>query len=102
MTDPDPDAHTVWEEHYSAKPRVWSGRVNTRLAEVVPQLIPGRALDLGSPAAVDLDEDFARTREYRWLTRHAARFGFRLSYPRGNPHGIGFEPWHWCWRRRGV
>ena len=62
----------------------------------------GRALDLGSPAAVDLDEDFARTREYRWLTRHAARFGFRLSYPRGNPHGIGFEPWHWCWRRRGV
>ena len=25
MTEP----HSHWEEHYSAKPRVWSGRVNT-------------------------------------------------------------------------
>ena len=32
MTEP----HSHWEEHYSAKPRVWSGRVNARLAEVVP------------------------------------------------------------------
>jgi D-alanyl-D-alanine carboxypeptidase len=20
-----------------------------------------------------------------------------MSYPRGNPHGIVYEPWHWCW-----
>ena len=59
----------------------------------------GRALDLGSPAGADLDENFARTREYRWLCRRAGEFGFRLSYARRNPHGIGFEPWHWCWHR---
>ncbi|MET0229666.1 MAG: D-alanyl-D-alanine carboxypeptidase family protein, partial [Rhodanobacteraceae bacterium] len=34
---------------------------------------------------------------FRWLMRHAKRFGFRLSYPRSNRHGIAYEPWHWCW-----
>ena len=59
----------------------------------------GRAIDVGSPEHCALDEDFAKTAEYRWLKRHATRFGFRLSYPRNNPHGIAYEPWHWCWRR---
>ncbi len=58
----------------------------------------GRALDLGSPEQIAIDEDFARTVAFRWLRRHAAEFGFHLSYPRGNRHGIGYEPWHWCWR----
>ena len=39
--------HTAWEEHYGAKPQVWSGRVNTQLAAIAPQLGGGRALDLG-------------------------------------------------------
>jgi D-alanyl-D-alanine carboxypeptidase len=59
----------------------------------------GRALDIGSPQAMTLTTAFARTREFRWLQRHAAKFGFHLSYPRGNQHGIAYEPWHWCWRR---
>jgi D-alanyl-D-alanine carboxypeptidase len=58
----------------------------------------GRALDLGSPANPRLDAHFARTREFRWLKRHAAAFGFCLSYPPGNLHGIAYEPWHWCWK----
>ena len=59
----------------------------------------GRAIDIGSPAGDDLAEAFARTPEYRWLSRRAASFGFYLSYPRRNTHGIGYEPWHWCWRK---
>jgi D-alanyl-D-alanine carboxypeptidase len=59
----------------------------------------GRALDLGSPGHAGLDADFARTAAYRWLQRHAGKFGFRLSYPRKNSHSIGFEPWHWCRER---
>lgn len=59
----------------------------------------GRALDVGSPEDCALDEDFAKTAGFRWLKRHATRFGFHLSYPRKNAHGIGYEPWHWCWRR---
>ena len=58
----------------------------------------GRALDLGSPGHLKLEVSFARTREFRWLRRHAAKFGFHLSYPRGNRQGIAYEPWHWCWR----
>lgn len=59
----------------------------------------GRALDIGSPGEMELNESFEQTAEFRWLRRHATRFGFHLSYPRKNRHGIGYEPWHWCWRR---
>ena len=58
----------------------------------------GRAIDIGSPDHGELDEDFARTRAFRWLKARARHFGFTLSFPRGNPHGIGYEPWHWCHR----
>jgi len=33
--------------------------------------------------------------EYRWLLTHAGEFGFVLSYPKNDPTGITFEPWHW-------
>jgi SAM-dependent methyltransferase len=36
-----------WEEHYGERERVWSGRVNVQFADVVADLAPGRALDLG-------------------------------------------------------
>lgn len=58
----------------------------------------GRALDIGSPDHLELDEHFADTEAYRWLTARAKTFGFTLSYPRDNPHGIGYEPWHWLWK----
>jgi D-alanyl-D-alanine carboxypeptidase len=61
----------------------------------------GRAIDIGSPdEAAHFEASFARTREFRWLKRRAGQFGFHLSYPRDNPHAIGYEPWHWCWRER--
>ncbi|MBI2513859.1 MAG: D-alanyl-D-alanine carboxypeptidase family protein [Opitutae bacterium] len=61
----------------------------------------GRAIDIGSPdEAAHFEATFDRTREYRWLKRRAGEFGFTLSYPKKNPHGIGYEPWHWCWRAK--
>ena len=57
----------------------------------------GRALDIGTTEHIELDEEFANTAAFQWLNQHGAEFGFTLSYPRGNPHGIAFEPWHWCW-----
>jgi SAM-dependent methyltransferase len=47
------EAQQAWEEHYGAYERVWSGRVNVRLAEVVKPLLPGRALDLGCGEGAD-------------------------------------------------
>jgi SAM-dependent methyltransferase len=47
------DAREVWDEHYRAKPQVWSGRVNTQLAEIAGQLPAGRAMDLGCGEGAD-------------------------------------------------
>lgn len=57
----------------------------------------GRALDLGTPGHLGLETSFARTPAFRWLVKRAGKFNFKLSYPRRNPHGINYEPWHWCW-----
>ena len=55
----------------------------------------GSALDLGTPGDPAAEESFEKTPAFAWLQRHAAEFGFVMSYPRGNPHGITYEPWHW-------
>lgn len=56
----------------------------------------GRAVDIGAAGVPALDEAFEACEAYAWLCREAARFGFRLSYPRGNREGYLYEPWHWC------
>lgn len=58
----------------------------------------GRALDLASGPGPVLESSFARTDAYRWLRRHAGRFGFVESYLPGNALGVMAEPWHWCFR----
>lgn len=57
----------------------------------------GRAIDLTTPGCAPLTEAFETTPAFAWLTQHAARFGFTMSYPRGNRYGIAYEPWHWSW-----
>ncbi len=42
-----------WEKHYGERDRVWSGRVNVQFADVVGDLPPGRALDLGCGEGAD-------------------------------------------------
>ena len=61
----------------------------------------GRALDLSTPGFAPVEAEFENSPAFAWLTRNARRFDFALSYPRGNPHGIAYEPWHWCWRVKG-
>lgn len=58
----------------------------------------GRALDIGTVGCPHFEECFAETPAFAWLIQHACSFGFALSYPRDNTHGIAFEPWHWLWR----
>lgn len=62
MHSEDADArnehHATWEEHYSARPQVWSGRVNAQVAAIVPTLegtgpASGLALDLGCGEGAD-------------------------------------------------
>lgn len=56
----------------------------------------GRALDISCPGEPAAEESFEHTSAFDWLCKHAGRFGFVMSYPRDNPHGIVYEPWHWC------
>jgi D-alanyl-D-alanine carboxypeptidase len=58
----------------------------------------GRAIDIGAPGEPAAEESFEHTAAYSWLAEHAGDHGFGMSYPRGNPHGIVYEPWHWCWQ----
>ncbi|MCR6628284.1 MAG: D-alanyl-D-alanine carboxypeptidase family protein [Pseudoxanthomonas sp.] len=58
----------------------------------------GCALDIGTPGEPPAETSFENTPAFAWLTRYAGDFGFAMSYPRDNPHGIVYEPWHWCHR----
>lgn len=58
----------------------------------------GRALDLTAPDCPPLEQGFESTAAFAWLVQHAGEHGFRLSYPRNNPHGINYEPWHWTFQ----
>lgn len=57
----------------------------------------GRAVDLGTMGCDALSENFEKTIAYQWLVEYSKSYGFSLSYPRDNPFGIDFEPWHWCY-----
>jgi SAM-dependent methyltransferase len=43
----DVEAERFWEDHYRRRGRVWSGRPNPILVDLVGSLSPGTALDLG-------------------------------------------------------
>jgi D-alanyl-D-alanine carboxypeptidase len=59
----------------------------------------GRAVDLSTPGFAALEEEFENSAAFAWLSTNAQSYGFRLSYARGNAHGIAYEPWHWCWHK---
>ncbi|MFT3805611.1 M15 family metallopeptidase [Arenimonas sp.] len=57
----------------------------------------GRAMDIGTPGEPPAEESFEATPAFAWLREQANAFGFVMSYPHDNPHGIVYEPWHWRW-----
>ena len=55
----------------------------------------GTAVDLMTTGINgELTDAFANTQAYTWLQNNAYKYGFELSYPKGNSYYI-FEPWHW-------
>ncbi len=59
----------------------------------------GLAVDIATPGARPLTEEFEKSAAFRWLEAYAANFGFTMSYPRNNPWGIIYEPWHWALKK---
>jgi zinc D-Ala-D-Ala carboxypeptidase len=57
----------------------------------------GYALDIGDGGvpAMNLEVGFEKTPAYQWLAANANRYQFELSFTKGNPQGVSYEPWHW-------
>lgn len=56
----------------------------------------GRAIDFGNRSgSCNLETCFEGDPVGKWLKENASRYGFRLSFPAGNPQGVGYEPWHY-------
>ena len=57
----------------------------------------GYAIDIGDAnlPGTNLSTSFETTVAFRWLENNANRYSFELSFPRNNPQGISYEPWHW-------
>ena len=60
----------------------------------------GRAVDVSTEGIKVLQPEFESTPAFTWLSGHAGKVGFMLSFPRANSAGYGYEPWHWCYRGR--
>lgn len=54
----------------------------------------GTAVDFTTPTVGGTFAGFDSTKEYEWLSENAWRYGFILSYPKGNSY-YQYEPWHW-------
>jgi D-alanyl-D-alanine carboxypeptidase len=62
----------------------------------------GFAIDIGTPGCAPVTEEFEQTPAFDWLTRRARDFGFWMTYPRGNPFGVIYEPWHWVFHEESA
>ncbi len=54
----------------------------------------GTAVDFTTTTVGGTFAGFDKTEEYEWLTKNAWKYGFVLSYPKGNTY-YQYEPWHW-------
>lgn len=91
---------------YARQAQIFANNADQRGVEVANQVSArpgesehqtGLAIDL-SCAAVNyqLIEEFAETKEGKWLAANAAHYGFIIRYPKGKEASTGyqFEPWH--------
>lgn len=54
----------------------------------------GTTLDFITSGLSGQLDGFDGTEAYKWLKDNAYRYGFELSYPKGNAYYV-YEPWHW-------
>lgn len=78
------------------------GQVTTKRAEVsappgYSEHHTGYAVDIGDGRvpATNLSPDFEKTAAFQWLEKNAPYYSFEISFPKDNPQGVNYEPWHW-------
>lgn len=78
-----------------------TGRLNALPGYSQHNIRDNHAVDLINAEGINGDpnaEEYENLPEHQWMLKHAEEFGFTLTYPRGNPWGIDFEPWHWLYQ----
>lgn len=63
-------------------------------------ILPGGCSEHNLGLSMDIvsaSTDFASTKEFGWLTKNAANYGFILRYPedKADKTGVNYQPWHW-------
>ncbi len=54
----------------------------------------GTTVDFGTPEVPGAYMSFENTTAFTWLKANAHKYGFIMSYPKGNSY-YQYEPWHW-------
>lgn len=54
----------------------------------------GSTVDFTTPTIGSSFVGFDESEAYTWLTKNASKYGFIVSYPKGNTY-YQYEPWHW-------
>lgn len=90
------------QQHVFFDVKAERGQTATKRAEVsappgYSEHHTGYAVDIGDgrAPATNLNTKFDKTQAYRWLAANAARYSFEMSFPKNNPQGVSYEPWHW-------
>lgn len=45
-----------------------------------------------------ITSSFGTAPQFAWLQANADKYGFYLEYPKNNPEGYEYEPWHWTYK----
>ncbi len=90
------------QQHLFFDVKAQRGQVATKRAEVsappgYSEHHTGYAVDIGDgkTPATNLSPDFEKTPAFKWLEKNAAYYSFEVSFPKNNPQGVNYEPWHW-------
>lgn len=94
------DQRRIWERKLAAGQLV-SGILRVNAPPGYSEHHTGRAIDVTTPGCKPLTEEFETTAAFTWMLEHASAFGFSMTYPRDNRHGVIYEPWHWSMRTSG-
>ena len=57
----------------------------------------GYAADIGdaNEPGTNVSQSFDQTAAFKWLQKNAAYYSFEMSFAKGNPEKVSYEPWHW-------
>jgi len=91
------DQETVFFEIKAQRGQVTTKRAQVSAPPGYSEHHTGYAIDIGdgNRPSTDLSVSFEETQAYQWLKDNAAFYSFELSFPKDNPQGVSYEPWHW-------